>query len=80
MLPSKTIPTTGRGSGKRKRIQATTTKATVEEIEDEDSPRRLSTHSVHPSGSIIIEEIPSGVPPMHGASEKDSKKKVYAFT
>ena len=71
---------TGRGSSKRRRTQAMTTKATVEEIEDEDSPRRLSTHSMHPSGSVIIEEIPSHVPTMHRASEKDSKKKVSAFT
>ena len=45
------MPTTGRGSGKRKRI-----KPTVIEVEDEDSPRNLRSRSPVATGSSIIED------------------------
>ena len=51
MLPSKTVPTTGCGSGKRKR-----NKVTVEEVEDEDSPQNLRAQSPVATGSSIIED------------------------
>jgi len=50
MLPSKSVPTTGRGSGKRKR------RVEVVEIEDDDSPRRVSEHNTPPIGNSIIED------------------------
>jgi hypothetical protein len=45
------MPTTGRGSGKRKRNNIT-----VEEVEDEDSPQNLSAGSSAATGSTIIED------------------------
>ncbi|KAH9022855.1 hypothetical protein EDB84DRAFT_1678365 [Lactarius hengduanensis] len=48
ILPSKSMPTTGRGSGKRKR-----SKTTVRDVEDEDSPQNLRARSpVAARGSI----------------------------
>ncbi|TFK33872.1 hypothetical protein BDQ12DRAFT_727398 [Crucibulum laeve] len=52
-LSSKTIPTTGRGSGKRKRKQS---RPVVEEVEDEDSARKISERSLSPSSSFVIED------------------------
>ena len=58
MLPSKTIPTTGRGSGKRPRRLHQ--QPMVEEIEDDDSPRQLS-QTLSSDSSFILEEIRSSV-------------------
>jgi hypothetical protein len=45
------MPTTGRGSGKRKR-----NKTVIEEVEDEDSPQNLSARTPVATGSSIIED------------------------
>jgi hypothetical protein len=45
------MPTTGRGSGKRKR-----NKPTAAEVEDEDSPQNLRARSPVATGSSIIED------------------------
>lgn len=50
ILPSKTIPTTGRGAGKRKK-----NKVTVEEVEDVESAQNLRARSPVATGSSIIE-------------------------
>jgi len=50
ILPSKTIPTAGRGTGKRKR-----NKVTVEDVEDDESPQNLRARSPVATGSSIIE-------------------------
>ncbi|KAF8817293.1 hypothetical protein BYT27DRAFT_7074946, partial [Phlegmacium glaucopus] len=49
-LPSKSVPTTGRDSGKRKRG------VEVVEIEDDDSPFRVSERNTPPIGNSIIED------------------------
>ena len=64
MLPLKTIPTTGRGSGKRPRRPHQ--QPTVEEIEDDDSPRQRS-QTLPSDSSFILEEI--------GSSASGKKKK-----
>ncbi|KAI0285202.1 hypothetical protein BC826DRAFT_918932, partial [Russula brevipes] len=46
ILPSKSMPTTGRGSRKRKR-----NKPTVEDVEDEDAPDSLRAQSLVATGS-----------------------------
>jgi hypothetical protein len=75
ILPSKTVPKIGRGSQKRKRHSVT-----VEEVEDENSPRRLSAHSTSPlNNDTIIEEIPSSESATAGASKNLKKNKVRIY-
>jgi hypothetical protein len=57
ILPSKTVPTTGRGSQKRKRHSLCS--VTAEEVEDGNSGRHLSVPSKSRPNDTIIEEIPS---------------------
>jgi hypothetical protein len=56
ILTSKTIPTTGRGSGIKRKRRA----PEMIEVEDEDSPRRIAARSPSPiDSSTILEEIPA---------------------
>ena len=55
MLLSKTLPTTGHRSGTKKRKCTT---PTIIEVEDEDSPQRISERSPSPDDpTAILEEI-----------------------
>jgi hypothetical protein len=66
-LPSKTLPTTGRGSGKRKR------KVTIEEVEDVDNPARVAQRSPTPLHGGIIESIYDKGPTLPVDKSKKSK-------
>lgn len=69
MLPSKTIPTTGHGSGKH--LCWLHQQPTVEEIEDNDSPQQLS-QTLSSDSSFVLEEIGSSV-----SGKKNKPKDVW---
>ena len=69
-LPSKTLPTMGRGSGTKK---WKCTAPMIVEVEDEDSPRQIFKHSPSPDDeNIILEENRplDQVRPSSGSKEK----------
>ena len=66
-IPSKTLPTTGRGSGKQKR------KVTIEEVEDVDNPAHVSQCSPTPLHGGIIKSIYDKGPTLPVDKSKKSK-------
>jgi hypothetical protein len=74
VLPSKSVPTTGRGSGKRKR-------GVDKDIEDGDGPSQGSEHDTPIDNAIVqvgedmhVNGLRSNAP-----QEKRSKKEVYSL-
>jgi hypothetical protein len=79
VLPTKSVPQTGRQSKKRKLDKRRT--VVMEEVEDRDSPQRLSARSQSPlDPSTILEEAPTAV--LHSSAGEGNKKttKVITFT
>ncbi|KAF8064935.1 hypothetical protein FPV67DRAFT_1695479, partial [Lyophyllum atratum] len=79
VLPSKSIPTTGRGSGLHTRKRKATH---VIEVEDEDSPRRIFARSSSPVGdSAILEEISTSASRTKQTKDKRSatRNPIYYF-
>ena len=73
VLPSKTLPTTGRGSGTKKRKR---TAPTIIEVEDEDSPRRISECSPSPDDENVILEENRPLDQVRPSSGSKTKSKV----
>lgn len=76
VLPTKSVPQTGRQSSKKRKRRVTRTRAVVmEEVEDQDSPQRLSARSQSPlDPSTILEEAPAAV--LHSSASEGNKKTI----
>jgi hypothetical protein len=75
VLPSKSIPTTGRGSGSHTRKRKATEAI---EVEDEDSHQQIFARSSSPAdSSVILEEIPAtrrALPSASGTKQAKDKR------